>query len=55
VRSFTFYVAHPARQTEGGAWTSKLGEANDIRHAALHDLEGGIYGTVAHFFSKRVE
>ncbi len=43
---------HAARQLEDGGWTSKLGEAEDIRHETLQDMEGGDgvhsgYGTVA--------
>lgn len=37
---------HAARQRPAGAWTSKLGNAEDIEHE-LHALEGEIYGTVA--------
>jgi hypothetical protein len=37
---------HAARQLPGGRWTSKLGQADDIEHD-LHDLEGGLYGTIA--------
>lgn len=36
---------HAARQLHSGAWTSKLGNAEDIEHE-LHALEGEIYGTV---------
>jgi hypothetical protein len=37
---------HAARQLPTGAWTSKLGNAEDIEHE-LRALEGEIYGTVA--------
>ena len=37
---------HAARQLPNGRWGSKLGKAEDIEHA-LHDLEGGLYGSVA--------
>ena len=37
---------HAARQLPSGAWTSKLGNAEDIEHE-LRALEGEIYGTVA--------
>jgi hypothetical protein len=37
---------HAARQRPEGAWTSKLGELEDIDHA-LDDLEGEAYGSVA--------
>ena len=42
---------HAARQHRSG-WTSKLGEAHDIVHAELRDLEGGIYGSAAQFFRR---
>ena len=37
---------HAARQLRGGAWTSKLGQLEDIEHAALEGLHGAIYGRV---------
>jgi hypothetical protein len=37
---------HAARQRPEGAWTSKLGELEDIDHT-LDDLEGEAYGSVA--------
>jgi hypothetical protein len=37
---------HAARQLPSGAWTSKLGNAEDIEHD-LRALEGEIYGAVA--------
>ena len=37
---------HAARQLTSGAWTSKLGNAEDIEHE-LRALEGEIYGAVA--------
>lgn len=37
---------HAARQLPSGVWTSKLGEAEDIEHAALDLLEGASYGRV---------
>jgi hypothetical protein len=37
---------HAARQLPSRAWTSKLGNAEDIEHN-LHALEGEIYGAVA--------
>jgi hypothetical protein len=38
---------HAARQLPSGIWTSKLGMAEDIEHAALDLLEGAAYGRVA--------
>jgi len=42
-------VTHAARQTEDGAWTSKLGEWEDIAHKNLDALTGEdpAYGAVA--------
>jgi hypothetical protein len=37
---------HAARQLSSGAWTCKLGNAEDIEHE-LRALEGEIYGVVA--------
>ena len=37
--------SHAARQLPSGAWTSKLGNAEDIEHE-LRALEGEIYGAV---------
>ncbi len=36
--------SHAAKQTEGGRWTSKLGEWEDIEHQTLEDLTGGADG-----------
>ena len=38
---------HMARQLPNGAWTSKLGNAWDIRHDTPQGLENSAYGTVA--------
>ena len=35
---------HVARQLPDGAWTSKLGTLEDIRHRALDDVSGDAYG-----------
>jgi hypothetical protein len=32
--------SHTAKQTEGGRWTSKLGECEDIEHEAPENLAG---------------
>src|SRR5262245_6443084 len=42
---------HAARQLPHGAWTSKLGHAEDIEHE-LRALEGQIYGTVTLFLKR---
>lgn len=43
---------HAARQLQGGKWTSKLGDWEDIEHDSLSDLESAplmdsLYGTVS--------
>lgn len=38
-------ATHAARQEDASAWTSKLGDGEDIRHT-LEGLEGESYGTV---------
>jgi hypothetical protein len=37
-------VTHVARQLPSGAWTSKLGDWEDIQHEALDAIEGKFYG-----------
>lgn len=39
-------VEHVARQLETGAWTSKLGQWEDITHPTPDDLCGVLYGRV---------
>ena len=43
---------HAARQLEGGKWTSKLGQGEDITHA-LEGLEGSLYGRPMAFIRRR--
>jgi hypothetical protein len=43
---------HAARQLPDGIWTSKLGQAEDIRHP-LRQIEGATYGTVALVMSRK--
>ncbi len=43
---------HMARQLESGAWTSKLGPSEDIRHNSVGAVEGSIYGSVARYFRR---
>jgi hypothetical protein len=45
---------HAARQLPDGAWTSKLGKAEDIRHDAPDDIAGGVYGEVVEFMRRPV-
>jgi hypothetical protein len=40
-------VTHAARQLPSGAWTSKLGDWEDIEHNALSGLESSFYGRVS--------
>jgi hypothetical protein len=40
-------VTHAARQLPSGAWTSKLGDWEDIEHHALSGLESSFYGRVS--------
>ena len=42
---------HAARQLSAGAWTSKLGELEDIEHATLGVLEGS-YGKVGRIMKR---
>ncbi len=42
---------HAARQKENGAWTSKMGDCEDIDHA-LDVVSGGWYGKVVIFLRK---
>jgi hypothetical protein len=35
---------HAALQLENGAWTSKLGDCEDIEHAVVDDVNGPQYG-----------
>lgn len=44
---------HVARQLTDGAWISKLGRAEDIRHDSLESLEGEFYGKAAVFMMRR--
>ena len=46
------FHSHAAKQLPGGAWSSKLGEEEDIRHESLQALSGKTYGVV-HFIMRR--
>jgi len=48
-----FEVTHAARQLVGGAWTSKLGEGEDITHLNVTDACGPKYGAVVRFLKRR--
>ncbi len=43
---------HAARQLADGAWTSKLGQAYDIRHPKTDSVAGAAYGRVAMFMRR---
>jgi hypothetical protein len=45
---------HMARQLSNGNWTSKLGDAEDIEHAQLEQLEGDIYGVAYQFLRRKI-
>ena len=44
---------HMARQLPSGAWTSKMGQAEDMQHPTPDDLSGECYGKVARFMKRR--
>jgi hypothetical protein len=46
------YYTHAARQLPSGAWTSKLGRAEDIEHGAADDVAGGVYGEVVQYMKR---
>jgi hypothetical protein len=43
---------HAARQLASGAWTSKLGKAEDIEHDSPDDVAAGVYGEVVGFMKR---
>ena len=43
---------HAARQLPDGAWTSKIGECEDIVHATVNDLSGPMYGAPVQFMRR---
>jgi Asp-tRNA(Asn)/Glu-tRNA(Gln) amidotransferase B subunit len=47
-------VTHAARQLPSGAWTSKLGDWEDIEHKTLSGLESACYGRVARILRRPV-
>ena len=46
---------HAARQLPNGAWTSKIGDHEDIEHFTLECLNDGIYGRPALYMRKTVQ
>jgi hypothetical protein len=49
---FDLVPTHAARQLENGHWTSKLGNCEDIEHAAVNDLIGPSYGAPVAFLRR---
>ncbi len=47
-------TTHAARQLPSGRWTSKLGEAEDIKHGSPAELEGVVYGAVVQYMRREV-
>ena len=45
-------ATHAARQLPSGAWTSKLGDLEQIEHANLEALEGLEYGRAVRFLKR---
>lgn len=46
---------HCARQTQKGAWLSKLGQFFDIEHVSVDGVTGSAYGKVAVFMKRKLE
>ena len=44
---------HAALQLESGAWTSKLGDFEDIEHVTVDAVNGPLYGRPVAFLSRR--
>src|ERR1700683_2825441 len=43
---------HAARLLPNGAWTSKMGDSEDIEHDTVHVVEGDLYGKAKVFFKR---
>ena len=43
---------HASRQLSNGRWTSKLGEAEDIVHDRVEDVDGPAYGTSVRYLRR---
>ena len=50
----TLFYSHAAMQLPNGAWSSKLGKAEDIEHDTPDDVAGGIYGEVVEIMKRRI-
>ena len=46
--------AHAARQLPSGAWTSKLGDEQDIEHEQLRGVESQAYGLVVQIMRREI-
>jgi hypothetical protein len=47
-------VKHMARQTSTGAWSSKLGDFEDVEHETLEMLESKVYGAAKAFVKRAI-
>lgn len=47
------FWTHAAKQREGGDWSSKLGNSEDIAHQTPHCFGGSIYGNVCYYMKRR--
>jgi hypothetical protein len=45
---------HAARSLANGAWTSKLGDMEDIEHPTLTSIEGLAYGKAVAFLRREI-
>jgi glycine/D-amino acid oxidase-like deaminating enzyme len=52
VSTTTGLVTHAAKQLASGAWTSKIGDWEDIVHSTLQAVEGTAYGVAARFLRR---
>ena len=43
---------HASLQLESGEWTSKMGPLEDIKHKAVHDVNGPVYGEPRQYMSR---
>lgn len=48
-------IEHASRQLQGGEWTSKLGEWEDIKHKTPQSVECADYGKVVQIMKRRRE
>jgi hypothetical protein len=43
---------HASLQLASGEWTSKMGRLEDIRHTAVDDVNGPVYGNPIYYMSR---